>query len=383
LTVQRTDPATTVPGVSGDLRVAIDVGPLLARRTGIGQAVAALVDALEQQPSITLEPYVLSARGLLPPSTRRLPYPAALAHRLWSRVDFPQADRSLKRPSVIHGTNYVVPPAKATRLVTVYDCWFLLHPEHVHADVARSGRVLRRAVARGAVVHASSDATAQRVRELLGTDRVYTIPLGALPLLPPSPTTRPPESLSDGAPYILSLGTIERRKNVPRLVAAFGRAADQLGDHRLVLAGTPGDDSDAVTEAIGHLPASVAQRVLRLGWIDDETRTWLLHQAALLAYPSLDEGFGFPLLEAMSAGIPVVASTAGSIPEVAGNAALLVPAEDIDELAAALITGVSDVALRLRLVQRGGQRVAEHSWEKSAAALARLYHDLAMETQPR
>jgi glycosyltransferase involved in cell wall biosynthesis len=369
--------AATVTGVSRPVRVAIDVGPLVARRTGIGQAVAAMVDALAELPDgPTLEPYVLSARAELSSGTRRLPYPAALAHRMWSRGSRPKADRRLRRPDVIHGTNYVVPPAVCPRLVTVYDCWFLLHPDQVHPDIARSGAVLRRSVATGATVHASSEATALRVRELLGAERVVTIPLGPLPVAEISAATPAPSPLTDGAPFVLAVGTMERRKNLPRLIAAFASAGSELGDHRLVLAGAPGDDSDATAAAIAQLDPEVAARIVTLGWIDEETRSWLLRNASVLAYPSLDEGFGFPVLDAMSVGLPVVASNAGSIPEVAGDAALLVAADDIDALAGALVAAVANSELRATMMERGHERVAAHSWQTTAQRLAQLYNDL-------
>ena len=119
--------------------------------------------------------------------------------------------------------------------------------------------------------------------------------------------------------------------------------------------------------------------VVRLGQVDDGTKSWLLHHAAVLAYPSLDEGFGFPLLEAMSAGVPVVASTAGSIPEVAGDGALLVDPLDIDGLAAAIDRVLSDDRLRDELVSVGRARVAQFSWAATAERMAALYASLAME----
>ena len=155
----------TLPAVPA--RVAIDVGPLVGPLTGVGVAVDHLLDrlaALEPARRPELQRYVLSFRASLPAGVTRLRYPAALAHRVWSRSDLLRADRALGRPQVIHGTNYVVPPARCARLVSVYDCWFLRHPEGADPDVARAGDVLRRAVRTGAVVHASSHATANAVR---------------------------------------------------------------------------------------------------------------------------------------------------------------------------------------------------------------------------
>jgi glycosyltransferase involved in cell wall biosynthesis len=213
---------------------------------------------------------------------------------------------------------------------------------------------------------------------------VEVIPLGAVvaPTLATDddrPADEPGLSELGGRPFILAIGTVEVRKNLPRLVAAFGAIAGDQPDLALVIAGSDGNDSDAVDAAVGRLPADVRKRVLRPGRVTERTRAWLLHHARALAYASLDEGFGFPVLEAMSARLPVVASTAGSIPEVAGDAALLVEPHDVDALAAALARALDDELLRATLVLRGADRVARFDWSDTAAHMADLYHSLAMD----
>jgi glycosyltransferase involved in cell wall biosynthesis len=146
-----------------------------------------------------------------------------------------------------------------------------------------------------------------------------------------------------------------------------------------VIGGRDGNGTADVDTEILRLHARTAADVVRLGQVDDGTKSWLLHHAAVLAYPSLDEGFGFPLLEAMSAGVPVVASTAGSIPEVAGSGAVLVDPLDIDELAVAIERVLSDDRLRRELIGAGRVRVAEFSWGATAERMAALYASLAME----
>jgi glycosyltransferase involved in cell wall biosynthesis len=139
---------------------------------------------------------------------------------------------------------------------------------------------------------------------------VRTIHLGPPPVPTIPPDDRPatlPEL--DDSPFILALGTVERRKNIPTLVAAFGRLAREHPTVRLVVAGSPGNDATAVERAINRLDPDAAARVLRLGPVTDVEKTWLLASARALAYPSLDEGFGFPILEAHQLGTPVVAST--------------------------------------------------------------------------
>ena len=357
------------------VRVAFDVGPLVGRRTGIGNAVASLRDGLGQRDDLELRPYLTSFRARRRDDVTRLPLPAAVAHRCWARADRPGVDRWLGGSDVVHGTNYVVPPSRMPRLVSVYDCWFLEHPDLANGDVRRAGEVLRRAVARGAVVHACSLATAAALSAHLPGAVVETVPLAPLPLPEAAPECPIPELR--GRPFIVAIGTMERRKNLPTLVTAFGHVAEHVDDVLLVIAGGDGDDRRAVDEAILALPADVGRRVLLAGFVPDHARAWLLRQARVLAYPSLDEGFGFPLLDAMQAGTPIVASHVGSIPEVAGDAALLSPAADTHALARHLIEVLEDEALRARLREAGAQQLTTFDWARTAAAMAALYHRLA------
>lgn len=358
------------------VRVAIDVGPTHGRRTGIGNAVAWAVDALGGRDGLDLQPYVTSARARVSAPERRLPLPAALALRLWAHRSAPM-DRWLGHPDVTHGTNYVVPPMRCARIVSVYDCWFLDHPEDAEPDVQRAAAVLRRAVADGAHVVTSSDATTRRARELLDTDRVRTVLLGP-PVGDDQPeAATPPIGLPEGSDFILSLGTMERRKNLPTLVDAFGRLAREQPTVRLVIAGAAGNDVSAVDRAISRLPPEAAARVVRTGTVDGAAKRWLLTHARALAYPSLDEGFGFPILEAQQVGTPVVASTAGSIPQVAGAAALLSPVRDSEALAANLYWIVTSDEMHAKLVRRGLANVARFSWEATAEQYHTMYREVA------
>lgn len=358
------------------LNVAIDVGPLHGARTGIGNAVDWTLRELRTDPDLELRPYVVSMRARVRPPERRLPIPAAIAVRLWARTS-PPVDRLLGYPEIIHGTNYVVPPARCPRVVSVYDCWFLEHPRDADPDVRRASAVLRRAVADGAHVITSSDSTTRRVRSLLDTERVETILLGPppAPLVDASDAPRP-SGLPDLDVFVLALSTIERRKNLPTLVAAFGRVAHEHADVKLVIAGAVGNDIEAVDRAIRRLDPAIAERVIRTGTVDAATKAWLLHHARALAYPSLDEGFGFPILEAQQIGTPVVASTAGSIPQIAGAAALLSPAHDAEALAANLYWIVTNDDIHAKLVRRGYANLSRFTWADTRRRLVSTYRRL-------
>lgn len=357
------------------LTVAFDTGPLHGPITGIGRAVSGVRTGLEgRRDDVRLVSYVLSFRAELAPSTTRLPLPASLAVRSWSMVGRPRVDRWFADCDLIHGTNYVVPPSRRARLVSVYDCWALDNPAECRPAVRTAMRALRRSIDEGVAVHSSSHATARRLRELFPDVDVTVVHLG-----PPNPTIESTLGSTvgsavdptDGAPFVLALGTIERRKNLATLVRAWNRLDDP--DLHLVVAGSAGDDRDAVERAIAEVPASRRRRIHLLGRVDDDAARTLLAQARLLAYPSLDEGFGFPLLEAMASGVPIVASDAGSIPEVAGDAAILVSATDDDALARSIGRVHHDDALRASLVDAGARRLAHFSWDRTATEMLDLY----------
>jgi glycosyltransferase involved in cell wall biosynthesis len=360
-----------VPG----LRVAVDVTPLLGVQGGVAQCVRHLLAALPAvAPDVDVVPYALSrrARGRLdelPSGTRALSLPAAMAVRVWSRADRPRPRALPDDVDVVHGTNFVVPPVDRAATVTVHDTWCLRHPTECAPAVRPFDAVLRRAAGRGAWLHVSTDATAREVTQRYRTDRVAVVPFGV------------PDVDVDGvlpatvhAPYVLAISTDERRKRHAHLVRAFERVAAVVDDVQLVLAGADAGGTPDVVSAIGALPPDVRRRVLRLGPVDDAARAGLLRGATVLAYPSADEGFGFPALEAMSVGVPVVTTRAGGLPETAGDAALLVDVvDDVAPVADALVAALTDDALRRSLVRRGHARVAALSWEAHAAGMASLW----------
>ncbi|HUF99954.1 MAG TPA: glycosyltransferase family 1 protein [Ilumatobacter sp.] len=357
------------------IAVAIDAGPLYGHRTGVGIAAAGFIDELHQRSEVDLNPYLVSFRATPQPGHMRLPLPGIVASHAWSRSAVPRADRWLVGVDVVHGTNYVAPPTRLPTVISVYDCWFLVNSERSAPVIKRAGRTLRRAVADGAWLHVSASAINDETRAVLGTDRVRTIPLGPPPPVAPLSELAVPAVASAivGRPFILAIGTEEVRKDLPLLIEAFAAVASEVPDVLLVLAGAPGSASTAVDAAVGTLPVAIRSRVHRLGRVDEPAKHWLLRQASVLAYLSLDEGFGFPILEAHEAGTPVVARAVGSVPEVAGDAALLVAERDAHAVADALRRCLTDGGLRLTLIGGGHSNRARFSWEATADQMIDLY----------
>jgi glycosyltransferase involved in cell wall biosynthesis len=356
------------------LSVALDVGSLIGPPTGIGRFTADLSRHLRDRPDVAVIPYVLSYRADLPPGARRLKYPARLALAAWAKTDWPTARRSLHGADLVHGTNYIVPPSGLPTLVSVHDLTLFQRPELVLPVVRTFGDVIRRAVDRGAFVHTISHAVANHVRTLLHTDRVRVVYPG--PTYDPDQVVGPlPEQLRKGK-YILSIGTREPRKNLPRLIEAFGLMHRSNEDCLLVLAGAPGADDESIRRATRSIDPYTAKNIVTLGYVDDATRAALFTNATVFAYPSLDEGFGLPLLEAMHYGVPIVGSTAGAIPEVAADAALLVDPTNVEALAMALQDAYDNHVRRPRLIAAGRQRRGLFSWARATEEMVALYREV-------
>jgi glycosyltransferase involved in cell wall biosynthesis len=368
------------------LRVALDATPLLGLRTGIGAFCAGALDALSRRPDLDVHAFAVSWRrrghigAVLPGgvSAAQRAMPARPLNALWSRSDWPPLEWFIGPADVVHGTNFVVPPTRrVAQVVSVHDLTPLHHPELCDAATLGYPNLIRRALRRGAWVHTDSAFVAGEVLDAFDVppERVRAVHPG-VPELPEvtaavvkDTRTRllPPET---GA-YCLAVGTAEPRKDMPGLVRAFAALAGR--EISLVLAGAPGWGEDALAGAVDASPCRA--RIVRTGWVDDRDLAALVAGAEVLAYPSLYEGFGFPPLQAMRCGVPVVASRAGSLPEVLGNGALLVDPGDEDALSAALETCLSDAALRDRLIAAGRRQSERYSWDRCGAGLEALYRD--------
>jgi glycosyltransferase involved in cell wall biosynthesis len=333
----------------------------------------------------------IAAAGLPPERTRALAWPGRLATRAWVELRRPRLPARLAGElDLLHATSAAIPPARGLPLVaTVHDIAFRHFPEAYPASGRRfHERATRIAVAEAARVLVPSAATARDLADLYGLEpeRVTVTPLGVDP--PPAPDPEPVrrllERLGVRGPFLLAVGTLEPRKNLGRLVAAFAEAAAELPEHHLVVVGPSGWGkalaAGAVPPRIDGVPPRVTgttpPRVVLTGRVEDAVLQGLYSLADGLAYPSLYEGFGLPVLEAMARGLPVLTSDRSSLPEVAGGAALLVDPADVPAIAKGLVELVSDRALRQRLAADGPRRAAAFTWRATAAATWAAYEEV-------
>lgn len=360
------------------MRITLDATPLLGRRTGIGNYVARVLDALpaavaRSGADVRLEVMTWSLRGgrvpSLPAGVRQVGprVPARLLREAWQRWDVPPVEALVGRTSLVHGTNFVSPPTRRAReVVTVHDLAYEHLPSTVSTDAARYRELVPRALARGAHVLTPSRATADAVRERYDLDegRVSVTPLG-VDASWFRVTGAPPVVAGSALPdrYLLFVGTLEPRKNLPRLLAAHRRLrAVDPGTPDLVLAGQAGHD-DRVLESPG---------VVRTGWLDDEDLRRLVKGAGALVLPSLDEGFGLPVLEALAAGRPVLAGDVPALREVGADEAVYADPLDVDALTDGLVRVLAapdDAAARAARVDRA----ARFTWDATAEATLAAY----------
>ena len=361
------------------MRVLIDYRPALRQRTGVGeyahQLAAAVVSRLGPAGDVVLFSSSWKDRlsadaiaGARPVDSR---IPVRVLNRAWHRWEWPPIEVLAGSVDVVHSMHpLMLPSRRAIQVITIHDLYFLDHPEDTEREIRRDYATLAASHARRCdVIVAVSEYTAAQVRTRFG------VPSEKITLCPPgapawNPSTRFARSGQASDP-ILFVGTLETRKNVPVLLDAYGRLVERdPGAPDLILAGRAGAGAARVLEHLKARP--FAGRVRHLGYVSDERRQQLFREASMLVMPSLDEGFGMPALEAMTIGVPVVAANRGALPEVVGDAGLLVEPE-AEALANAMKRLLDSRELAQALVRAGIERSRRFTWEASAARLVDAY----------
>ena len=379
------------------MRVAIDYSAAVNQRAGIGRLVRNQVLALSEldQDNEYRLVYARPNRGSVPQfprarnfSRREVQLRERWLSILWHRAKLPlPADWFSGPVDVYHCPDFVLPPLRHARgILTVHDLAFLMRPDC--ADSRLRGyleEVVPRSVRRADFIIADSENTRNDLVVLLGVNpaSIAVVPGGVedrfRPVTEPEELRQARRHLGVGdSPFVLAIGVLEPRKNLNRLMDAFLRLKQRTSvpaNLKLVLAGSKGWLFDGIFEH--HAASPVRDDILLPGFVPDALLPAMYSAAAVLAFPSLYEGFGLPLLEAMACGTPVVASRASCLPEVADDAAVLIDPNDVDALTDALEQAIGDPALRARLIEQGRQRVAHYSWRRAAEQLLKVYQRVA------
>ncbi len=351
------------------MRVAIDCRLMLYRKAGIAQYTRSLLNALASSAPQADRPElcaILDRRdadtGWVPPGVT-IVRAATPAHHRYERLALP-IELAARRFDVLHSPDFIATRGRFRKVITVHDLYFLEHPEAMSLDGARYyGRIGWSVRAADAVIAVSEFTRAEILRLLPGT------PAGKVRVVHEAPTLHPAPARPADPPYALFVGTFEPRKNLGTLLRAL---ASQPDDFRLIVVGEMGWVASSEPARIAD-EAGVARRVSFVGRVSDEELDGWYAGARLLAFPSLSEGFGLPVLDAMARGVPVVCSDAGALPEVAGGAALMHAPLDVAALAGLMRQVWTDGALRAECARRGLRRAQDFSWERAARETWRAY----------
>ena len=383
------------------VKIGIDYAAAVHQSAGIGRYTREMVQALAQAPHNEFKPlyrlFVAEAGRHFAPQQVTPPLPGPnfewrptrfterwLA-RLWYRLRLPLPVEFWTGPlDLFHAADFFLPPVKrgTKTIVTVHDLSFARRPETTMPGMSRQLNTwVPRSVAQADHVIAVSQATRQDLMEVYHTppEKISVLYHGVTAAFRPIQdkaklqAVRQKYHLGDG-PFILSVGTIQPRKNYRRLIQAFARLDTPAS---LVIAGGRGwHYQEIFNEAVKQ---GLEQRVHFPGFVADTDLPALYSAARLFIYPSLYEGFGLPALEAMACGAPVIASNTSSLPEVVGQAGLMVNPTDVDDMAAAITGLLTDADLRQKLSQAGQEQARRFRWEDMAVKLLDLYKMILQE----
>lgn len=364
------------------MRVLLDYRPALRARTGVGEYVhellASLVRTRQQDEKFVL--FSSSWADRLTPDARSAfrgvqlvdrRVPVRVLHWLWHRAEWPPVEWiSGVTPDLVHAAHPIGIPSRAASVITIHDLDFLDHPEWTSGEVRRDyGALVERHARQADGILTSSRHTADAIASRLGVTGNVVVARPGVPRWIGSGRSQPwPDN-----GYLLFVGTLEPRKNVDGLLTAYARLlARRRGNMPpLVLMGRATPAAARWLARIAQAP--LAGHVRHLGYVPDTDRRAVFEGASMLVLPSWAEGFGLPALEALALEIPVVASNVDALPEVVGDAGLLVAPGDDAALADAIERMIDDAACATRLAKAGAERVRQWSWEDAAARVRELY----------
>lgn len=380
------------------LKVAIDATPITPKPSGVGYYVANLIYALHAlqktedfQLGISYQPGLKNwlVGNLSFPAEfgsysnlYMLPLPVRL-YNLLVAASFQPAltyfEQYFDNPDLVHGTNYSVYPCKQSlKVMNIYDLSFIKYPQYTDTVVKAYHKQIKKNLQWTDLVLTISESSKKDIIDYLEVepDKVAVTSLASRYL-----SERVVDELESSInydfsrPYLLFVSTLEPRKNIITLISAFNYLKQKLKiDHSLILIGQKGWNYKPIFKVIASSPYQDC--IHHLDYLSDELVALFYAKADVFVYPSYYEGFGLPVLEAMTLGAPVVTSNTSSLPEVAGDAAILVDPNDVISLAEAIFNVISDRTLRSNLIVKGKKQAKLYSWERTARETLNAYQSL-------
>jgi glycosyltransferase involved in cell wall biosynthesis len=377
------------------MRIGVDITSAVTQGGGIGRYTRELIYALvradkenEYRLFSARQPTVLPVPDPVPTGENISYHPALLGerwlYRLWYRLRLPLPVQLVTGDiDLFHSPDFVLPPVRAgiPTILTVHDLSFLHYPETFTPSLVKYlNSVVPWSVERATHILADSEATKDDLINLwrVGEEKVTVLYSGVSGRFRPVTdkkvlsAVRQKYDIGD-APYLVSVSTLQPRKNFQMLIRAFKPVAAQL-PHNLIIAGGKGWLYEAMLAEVAK--QGLEGRVKFIGFVADGDLPALYSDSALMVFPSLYEGFGLPLLEAMACGVPVLSSDASCLPEVAGDSAVLLPPTDQAAWTQTMIELLNNPAQRGRMVAAGFLQAREFTWKKAAQELLEIYQGL-------
>ncbi len=379
-------------------KITIDATPITPKPSGVGYYVANLIHALYALQKIENFQLTIVYQPSLKNWLRRdLSFPSELSHyfnlsllplpvRLYNLLvassfqpGLTYFEQYLGNPDLVHGTNYSVYPCKQSlKVMNIYDLSFLKYPQYTDAVVKAYHQQIQRNLQWIDLVLTISESSKKDIVDYLEVEpnKVAVTPLASRYL-----SYHVAEELEEAVnydfsrPYLLFVSTLEPRKNIVTLINAFNYLKQKYKiEHNLILIGQKGWDYKPIFQEIASSPYQ--ECIYHLDYLPDELVALFYTNAEVFVYPSYYEGFGLPVLEAMTLGAPVVTSNTSSLPEVAGEAAILIDPNNVISLAEAILNIISDRTLRSNLISMGKKQAKLYSWERTAKETLNAYWSL-------
>jgi glycosyltransferase involved in cell wall biosynthesis len=378
-------------------RIGIDVTAAVNQGAGIGRYTRELVNALASEDEENAFEYTLFSAKIpkkipvenpLPTGTnisvRLAPINERWLYRLWYKLNIPIPIQVFTGSlDLFHSTDFVLPPVQQEipTLLTIHDLSFIHYPETFTSQLRNYlNKVVPRSVSRATHILADSKATKHDIAAIWGVapDKITVLYSGVSPHFQPTNDQKSVEELRarynlGTKPYLLCVGTVQPRKNYQMLIRAFYEVAQQF-PHNLIIAGGKGWLYDQILAEIEE--QDLNDRVRFIGFVDEHHLPALYSEASLFLFPSVYEGFGLPLLEAMACGVSVVSSNASSLPEVVGDAGMILPPNDTARWTETMIKLLGDSKPRTALIAKGFLQARKFSWNEAAQKLQQIYRHL-------
>lgn len=375
------------------MKIGLELQSTAKNKTGIGWYTQKLVEHICVDKQFEYEGYIFNfinrnkiehinkQENITYKTNVLLPY--SIYRRIWNYVPISYNNMFMSKADVYHFFNYIVPPRLNGRvIVTVYDMVYKKHPDTMEeATRLRLEKELKSSVHRADIVITISENSKNEIIEYLGIDdkKIRIVPPGIHlddyeKRLTSDIKTQVKVKYNLPDKFILYLGTLEPRKNIETILKAYNQFKKENTRVKLVMAGSKGWKYESIFQVAQEL--GLEKDVIFTGYVDEVDKWAIYKMAELFVFPSLYEGFGMPVLEAMASGIPVITSNSSSLPEVVGENGCMVDPYDYLQISEYMNKIISDRAFKSELITEGLKRAKEFTWEKSAKKMLSIYKEL-------